>query len=65
VSSTKLLIVDDELILRESLAGWLQRDGHAVDTASSGEEALEKLIDKIDRSTLYSKIKRYNLRKTA
>lgn len=65
MSSTKLLIVDDELILRESLAGWLQRDGHAVDTASSGEEALEKLIDKIDRSTLYSKIKRYNLRKTA
>jgi DNA-binding NtrC family response regulator len=43
VSSTKILIVDDELILRESLAGWLQRDGHAVDTASSGEEALEKL----------------------
>ncbi|MGD9323930.1 MAG: response regulator, partial [Desulfobacterales bacterium] len=43
MSSTKILIVDDELILRESLAGWLQRDGHAVDTASSGEEALEKL----------------------
>jgi DNA-binding NtrC family response regulator len=43
VSSTKILIVDDELILRESLAGWLQRDGHTVDTASSGEEALEKL----------------------
>jgi DNA-binding NtrC family response regulator len=43
VSSTKILIVDDELILRESLAGWLQRDGHTVDTAPSGEEALEKL----------------------
>jgi len=43
VSSTKILIVDDELILRESLAGWLLRDGHTVDTASSGEEALEKL----------------------
>ncbi|MEX1348254.1 MAG: sigma-54 dependent transcriptional regulator [Desulfobacterales bacterium] len=43
MSSTKILIVDDELILRESLAGWLQRDGHTVDTASSGEEALEKL----------------------
>ncbi len=45
MGSTKILIVDDELILRESLAGWLQRDGHAVDTASSGEEALEKLKD--------------------
>jgi DNA-binding NtrC family response regulator len=35
--------VDDELIMRESLAGWLERDGHAVQTAVSGEEALEKV----------------------
>jgi len=41
--SAKILIVDDELIMRESLAGWLQRDGHTVDTAPSGETALEKL----------------------
>ncbi|MDH3838498.1 MAG: sigma-54 dependent transcriptional regulator, partial [Desulfobacteraceae bacterium] len=26
-----------------SLAGWLERDGHAVQTAASGEEALEKV----------------------
>jgi DNA-binding NtrC family response regulator len=37
--------VDDELIMRESLAGWLERDGHQVKTASSGEEALELLED--------------------
>jgi DNA-binding NtrC family response regulator len=43
VNSTKILIVDDELIMRESLSGWLERDGHAVQTASSGEEALKKL----------------------
>jgi DNA-binding NtrC family response regulator len=43
VSNVKILIVDDELIMRESLAGWLERDGHAVQTASSGEEALEKI----------------------
>jgi len=43
MSSAKILIVDDELIMRESLAGWLQRDGHAVQTAPSGEKALEKL----------------------
>ena len=43
MSSAKILIVDDELIMRESLAGWLQRDGHTIDTAPSGEEALEKL----------------------
>ena len=38
----KILIVDDEPIMRESLAGWLERDGHGIETASSGEEALEK-----------------------
>jgi DNA-binding NtrC family response regulator len=43
MSSTKILIVDDELIMRESLAGWLERDGYEVQTAPSGEEALEKL----------------------
>ncbi|UCE52157.1 MAG: sigma-54-dependent Fis family transcriptional regulator [Desulfobacterales bacterium] len=43
MNSTKILIVDDELIMRESLSGWLERDGHSVQTASSGEEALEKL----------------------
>ena len=43
MSNVKILIVDDELIMRESLAGWLERDGHAVQTAVSGEEALEKV----------------------
>ena len=43
MANTKVLIVDDELIMRESLAGWLKRDGHEVETAKSGEEALEKL----------------------
>ena len=43
MNSTKILIVDDELIMRESLAGWLERDGHVVQAAASGEEALEKI----------------------
>ncbi len=38
---TKILIVDDELIMRESLGGWLERDGYEVHKAASGEEALE------------------------
>jgi len=42
VTIAKILIVDDETIMRESLAGWLERDGHAVQTARSGEEALNK-----------------------
>jgi len=37
-----LLVVDDELIIRESLAGWLQRDGYQVETAESGVQALKK-----------------------
>jgi DNA-binding NtrC family response regulator len=45
MAGTRILIVDDELIMRESLAGWLERDGHEVVTAASGEEALEKLVD--------------------
>ena len=43
MSNIRILIVDDELIMRESLAGWLERDGHGVQTAASGEEAMEKL----------------------
>ena len=43
MGGTKILIVDDEHIMRESLLGWLERDGYAVDVAGSGEEALDKL----------------------
>ena len=43
MSSTKIFIVDDELVMRKSLSGWLERDGYEVDTAKSGEEAIEKL----------------------
>jgi len=43
MTRTKILIVDDELVMRESLAGWLERDGHRVEKAESGEECLEKL----------------------
>ncbi len=41
MEQVKILVVDDELIIRESLAGWLERDGHYVKTAASGEDALE------------------------
>lgn len=43
MSTTRIMVVDDELIIRESLAGWLERDGHDVATASGGEQALEML----------------------
>ena len=37
-----LLVVDDEEVMRESLAAWLREDGYTADTASSGREAVEK-----------------------
>ncbi|MBN2058818.1 MAG: sigma-54-dependent Fis family transcriptional regulator [Deltaproteobacteria bacterium] len=43
MGAAKILIVDDELIIRESLAGWLERDGYYIEKAESGEAALEKL----------------------
>ncbi len=46
MSTANILIVDDELVMRESLAGWLERDGHYVRTATSGEQALEIFKEK-------------------
>ena len=42
MAAARILVVDDELIMRESLARWLERDGHAVETAASGEEAIAR-----------------------
>ena len=66
----KIIVVDDELSIRESLRGWLQQDGYQVDTAADGLAALAKaqeshydimLIDvkmpKMDGLTLLKKIK--------
>jgi len=38
----EILVVDDEPVMRESLAAWLVEDGFAVDTASSGLEAIAR-----------------------
>jgi DNA-binding NtrC family response regulator len=43
MDKTKILIIDDEMIMRESLAGWLKRDGHEVAPAASGEDAMQIL----------------------
>jgi heterodisulfide reductase subunit A len=39
----RILVVDDELIVRDSLKEWLVEEGFAVDMAASGAEALEQL----------------------
>ncbi|MBP1649769.1 MAG: two component, sigma54 specific, transcriptional regulator, Fis family, partial [Bacteroidetes bacterium] len=38
----EILVADDESVMRESLAAWLREDGFAVDTASSGREAITR-----------------------
>ncbi|MCK4352218.1 sigma-54-dependent Fis family transcriptional regulator [candidate division WOR-3 bacterium] len=38
----KILIVDDESVLRETLSDWLQKESYNTETAITGEEAIEK-----------------------
>jgi len=42
----EILVADDESVMRESLAAWLREDGFAVDTASSGREAITRAQEK-------------------
>ncbi len=44
--STRILVVDDEEIVRESLSGWLEKDGHTIGTAANGLAALQALEEK-------------------
>ncbi|MBI3016133.1 MAG: sigma-54-dependent Fis family transcriptional regulator [Candidatus Tectomicrobia bacterium] len=39
----KILVVDDEEIVRESLSGWSEEDGYGVGVAPDGPSAIEKL----------------------
>jgi two-component system, NtrC family, response regulator AtoC len=39
----RILVVDDEEIVRESLLAWLSRDGYHVETAPDGASALARL----------------------
>jgi len=39
----RILVVDDELVVRDSLKEWLEDEGFQVEMAESGAEALEKL----------------------
>ncbi len=38
--TVRILVVDDEQIVRESLQGWLEEEGYQVDTADSADTAL-------------------------
>jgi len=41
-----ILVVDDELSVRDSLYNWFKEDGYRVDTAENAVEALKKLQEK-------------------
>jgi len=42
-ADTRVLVVDDEEIVRESLGGWLEKDGYPVSSAPDGPSAVERL----------------------
>src|SRR5215471_7579698 len=43
-NTARILIVDDEAVVRESLGDWFRDEGYEVDTADSAKTALEKLV---------------------
>ena len=43
VKKRKILLVEDEAVVREAVRDWLIEDGYVVDIAKDGEEALEKI----------------------
>jgi len=47
----KILLIEDEAVVRESVRDWLVDDGYAVECAETGEEALQR-IKKEDFSIL-------------
>jgi DNA-binding NtrC family response regulator len=40
---TRILVVDDEEIVRESLGGWLEKDGYTIVTCPDGPSALARM----------------------
>ena len=45
MQSMRILVVDDEEPIRESLSAWLQKDGYQVNMAESGQAALDCIGD--------------------
>jgi len=45
-AKANILIVDDELIVRDSLGKWFQEEGYDVKTAESAREALTEMSDR-------------------
>ena len=54
--SWKILVVDDEMIVRESLVAWFKKYGYDVDSADGGRIALE-MVDTKDYDFIFLDIK--------
>lgn len=48
MSMSKILVVEDDLQIQELIGKYLKNSGYQVETATSGDEALEKFQDGID-----------------
>lgn len=46
IRDAKILIVDDDKTIRETIAFALEQEGYAVDRAENGEEAISKTFEK-------------------
>ena len=46
-NALNIMVVDDELIVRESLKGWLDKFGYGVSTAEDAREALDMLDQEV------------------
>jgi two-component system, cell cycle sensor histidine kinase and response regulator CckA len=53
----RILVVDDERPIRESLAQYLVERGHHVDTAAHGREALERIHERADYHVIVSDLR--------
>jgi DNA-binding NtrC family response regulator len=42
----RILIIDDEEVMRDTLSDWLGKEGYRIETAITSEEALEKIEEK-------------------
>ena len=45
IKQNSLLIVDDELVVRDSLSKWFKQDGYRVDAAEDAAHAIKKMSD--------------------
>lgn len=56
LTKTKILVVDDEKIVRDSLCEWLRADGYEVDSVDGGEHAINK-VSKVNYDVIFVDLK--------